>query len=245
MKIGNEPDPESQKFVSSHRCISQCCAAQVPVTLISPDSGIVSKGVFHKLEAGRITVRLSPGNYPLLSDQMCCATFDLKNRRSYFFASIIGVQETLDRELVLAMPQQISAEKRRPAMRIKVPKESGFGVSLHHNDHDYLGEIININVHGALIDFADTLDVKLETRLQLELSLRGRKALVPACPVRREGSRLGFAFEGSNDADWKAELQQMLKQIDRDWISKQSRIDNIPRPYVDLSLREPTIRAAT
>lgn len=243
MTNSQEHGATSQCLTSSHRCISLCCDVKAPVTIISPDSEIVSKGVFQRLENGTVTIRLTPGDCPLLSDLFCCATFQYKSRRWFFFTSILGVQEKADRELVLAMPQQIVAEKRRPAVRISVPKESDFDATLHYKKKTFHGEVVNINVHGVLVDFHQALDIKLETPSQIDLSLREHNIMVPACPVRREGSRLGFAFEGPSQVDWRAGLENMIRQIDRDWINRQARIDNIPQPYVDLSLKNPRVRA--
>ena len=185
---------------------------QTPITLISPHSGAVSKGFFHQIDGNSLTVRLVDGQLYDLAEKGCCATFTYNSRRWTFLSFVSRDSEGIHRQLVLEVTQPILAERRQRAIRFAVPTDNRFGSSLRFDGLEFKGRVININTRGALVEFDELVDVKLETPVQLELYNGEDSVLVPACPVRRERSRLGFAFEGETGEEWKNSLKALLEK---------------------------------
>jgi len=201
-----------ERMSTSRKCLVDCCATQTPITLISPHTGATSEGFFQRIDGASLTVRLTDGQPLDFADKTCCATYVRDGRRWTFLSFVSEVNEGAQPELVLEVSAQILAEKRARAIRFAIPKDAKFNVNLRVDDREFKGHVININAQGALVEFEELIDVKLETPVQLELRKGVGSVVVPACPVRRESARLGFAFEGETGEEWKASLRALLEK---------------------------------
>ncbi len=213
--------PSNRRSVT--RCLTDCCLRNEPATVISPDSGIVCKGEFHQLDRDSVTVRLRKNAFPMLSESLCCVSFTYQQRPRAFFATILGLVDKTQPDIVLAIPSEIAAAERRHATRIQVLPESGLKAHVTlQNGKKIKCTAVNISTVGVLVDFKPEQMPTLpkDAYVYVTLKTKGTCVDLPARSVRRyeRGYGLSFTADWQGDVDLHDELVGIVKDVENVWL---------------------------
>lgn len=229
--------PSNRRSVT--RCLTDCCLRNEAATVISPDSGIVCKGEFHQLDRDSVTIRLRKNAFPMLSESLCCVSFNYQQRPRAFFATILGVVDKTRPDIVLVLPSEIAAAERRHATRVQVLPESGLKAHVTlQNGKKIKCTAVNISTVGVLVDFKPELMPTLpkDTYLYVTLRTKGSSVDLPARSVRRHerGYGLSFATDWQGDVDLRDELVGIVKDVENVWVKSHSDATENRQSYLAL-----------
>ena len=210
------------------RVLTDCCLRGEPVAVMSPESGLLSKGAFHSLDTDSVTLRLiSEQDAPLVFESLCCVAFNYENRPRIFFTSILGLVQDdagAPREVILAIPGEIAAAERRRGFRLPVVDDLGVTAELLLEDRRCLQATpVNLSTGGVLLEFdsGQVPDLAVDSELRIRLALKETLVDIRVTVERRLENSYGFSFPSiavDPEADWCQRLVSIVRRVEAAWI---------------------------
>ena len=190
-------EPVSRELAMAVETLEAACQTDAPASILPAHLTLSCSGRLQAASPDGIVIELPrPPNEPLAPGTACGVKFPLAGRSAGFTTKVIGVLPTARGGLrvTLAAPSKIRYDDKRAAVRI--PVVGGLGGAILEGESLTQVLVLDISLHGALIEIRDGDDKEMAEghRRMLVLKLGARKVLLDVEVRNREGRRYGLRF---------------------------------------------------
>lgn len=209
----------------ARKLLADCCLQAVPATVFSPTSGLVCHGRFQSVGRSNVLLRFDNDHSPLLSEPLCCVTFQYQGKPRVFFSSITGVIEQPARDIALALPDEICASERRRFVRVPSTQQCPAHVRIESKLTYDPGEgaVVNMSLGGVLVDFHSASVLHgFGSRVAISIVSGADSVSIASQAVREDRVRCAFAFQTPIEPAASHRLVKILQRMENAWTAERA-----------------------
>ncbi|MEL6104981.1 MAG: hypothetical protein AAFU85_03040 [Planctomycetota bacterium] len=207
------------------KLLTECCLQALPATVLSPTSGLVCHGRFQSLDRTNVLIRFNKEYSPLLSEPMCCVTFQYEGRARAFFTHLSGVIDRQSRDVAFALPDEIRTAERRHSLRVPATPDCPAHVRIESKltFDPGPGMVVNLGLAGVLVDFHSASVLHgFGSRVAISIACGRDSVRIASRAVRQDRVRCAFAFENPIASKASKGLIKILRRMEDAWTTERA-----------------------